>query len=424
MTNNKSKIGIIVSAIAAVILLSVSLMTIGINDMGYRTVVQYPNGAMAVKFGSGIYFPWFGKTTTYPDYLTFDFSADDGNCTFGVDGVKVRYQDGGEGAVCGMANVQLPSDELTMLAFHQRYRTEDGARNKLLNQSFPKAMNLTAALMSSEEAYATKRSEFIKMSSEQAKKGLYVTELVNKSVQVGIDEEGNPEMQRMDVPVIQIGDDGQALTQGSDFERYGVTVSQFDLKAWDFEPKTLQQISNKRAAEMAIITSKADAKKAYFAEQQVIAEGKKSVAAAEYKARTIAEKAIQEAEMDKKLALIKASKVQETAVVMTEAAKEATKQKAQEALQAIEYEKVIVTNARADAKALELLQKGGIIKMRIDAMVEMNSANAKAQAAQNVPQTVIYSGESGAALGSRSGVNEILDTQLIKNLKSLNEVAK
>lgn len=416
---SKSNTGIIITAVVAVALTAISLLTIGINDAGYRTVVQYPTGTMSVKFGSGVYFPWFGKTTTYPDYLTYDFSASDGNCTFGKDGVKVRYQDGGEGTVCGMANVQLPTDEKTMLEFHNRYRSEQGVRNKLLNQSFPKAMNLTAALMSSEEAYATKRSEFINMSSEQAKRGLYVTKLVNKEVQVGVDESGKPEMQKRDVPVIQVNPDGSFQTQGSDFDKYGVTVVQFDLKAWDFEPKTLKQISSKREAEMAIITSKANAKKAYFAEQQVIADGKKDVATAEYKAKTRAETAIQEAEMKKKLALIEASRIKEQAIEMTLAAVEATKQKKQEALQALEAEKVTVTNARAEAAALKLVQEGGIIKMKIDAMVRMNADNADAQARRQVPNTVIYSGADGN-LGSGDDVARILDTQLIKNLNNLN----
>lgn len=416
---NKSKTGIIISAVIAIVLTTVAVLTIGINDAGYRTVIQYPTGTMSVKFGSGVYFPWFGKTTTYPDYLTYDFSAKDGNCTFGKDGVKVRYQDGGEGTVCGMANVQLPTDESTMLAFHKRYRSEQGVRNKLLNQSFPKAMNLTAALMSSEEAYATKRSEFINMSSEQAKKGLYVTKLVKREVQVGVDENGKPEMQKRDVPVIQVNADGTLQTQGSDFDKYGVTVVQFDLKAWDFEPKTLAQISSKREAEMAIITSKANAKKAYFAEQQVIADGKKDVAKAEYAAKKIAETKIQNAEMLKKLALIEASRIKERAIEMTLAAIEATKQKRQEALQALEAEKVTVTNARAEAAALKLVQEGGIIKMKIDAMVRMNADNAQAQAKRQVPNTVIYSGVGGN-LGSGDDVARILDTQLIKNLNNLN----
>lgn len=420
----KSKSGLIVAAISAVFLVSIAAMTVGINDAGYRTVIQYPTGTMSIKFSSGVYFPWFGKTTTYPDYLTFDFSASDGNCTFGKDGVKVRYQDGGEGTVCGMANVQLPTDEKTMLEFHNRYRDDVGARNKLLNQSLPKALNLTAALMSSEEAYATKRSEFINMASEQAKKGLYVTKLVNKEVQVGVDKTGKPEMQKRDVPVIQINSDGTAKTQGSDFDKYGVTVVQFDLKAWDFENKTLKQISDKREAEMAIITSKANAKKAYFAEQQVIADGKKAVAAAEYAAKKIAETAIQKAEANKKLALIEASRVKEQAMEMTLAAVEATKQKRQEALQALEAEKVTVTNARAEAAALKLVQQGGIIKLRIDAAVQMNKDNAAATAAQKVPTTVIYSGATGAELGSRTGVSDILDTQLIKNLKALNSATQ
>lgn len=419
MTNQvkKSPVKTIFSVIVGVIMLILVGMNVGINDAGYRTVIQYPNGTMSVKFEPGVYFPLFGKTTVWPDYLTYDFSADDGNCEFQQnDGVKVRYQDGGEGVVCGMANVQLPVTDTDMISFHKRYRTEDGARAKLLNQSFPKAMNLTAALMSSEEAYATKRSEFIKMSTEQAKKGLYVTKLEEKLVQVGIDEDGNPEMQKRDVPVIQMIKGSQTpQTQGSDFDKYSANIVQFDLKAWDFEAKTLKQIADKRSAEMAIITSKANAKKAYFAEQQVIAEGKKAVANAEYKAKTIAETQIQQAEMHKKLALIEASRVKEKAVELTLAAVEATKQKKQEALQAVEEAKVITTLAKANSFKIQKEQEAGELKLRLDNSVLIAETYSRAIAQMNVPTVMMVGGAEGGK-GGDGDMQKLLQLQVLKSL--------
>lgn len=414
MVNKK----LIVSGILGIIGLTVLGMNIGINDAGQRTVVQYPDGEMSVKFEPGIYFPFFGKVTKYNDYLTYDFSASDNACQFEQnDGVRVRYQDGGQGSVCGMVNIQLPTDDKTMIEMHKRFRSEEGVRNKLLNQIVPKSLNLTAALMSSEEAYATKRSEYIRMAREQTVKGAYETKLVKKEVIVGIDEDGKNETQLKEVPEIVL-EKGLPITLGSDLDKYGMTVYQFDLKAWDFEPRTINQIQTKRAAEMAIVTSKANAKKAYWEEQQVRAEGEKRVAEAEYKAKVEAERLIQEAERDKQLALIEATKQKERAIELTQAAKEATEQKRQEALQAEQEAKVITTLADAEAYKLREVQKGGILKMKIDAMVKMNEQNADAQARRAVPATVIYTGAEGN-LGSGNDVSKILDTQLLKNLKAL-----
>lgn len=420
MVQNKSLKGMIFTGVLAVTGIVLTVMNVGINDAGYRTVIQYPTGTMDVKFDAGVYFPLFGKTTVYPDYLSKDFSAGTDNvCSFAQnDGVRVRYQDGGEGVVCGMVNVQLPNDETAMIDFHKRFRSEEGARLKLLNQEFPKVLNLTAGLLKSEEAYATKRSEFISHATYQARNGLYVTRLVSKEVQVGVDETGKPEFQTLDVPEIVIGKDGSPDTQESIIDKWNLDVTQFDLKAWDFEPKTLQQISNKRQAEMDIITAKANANKAYYAEQQVIAEGKRAVAEMTYKTKTAASKQIEEANRDKQLAVIQAQKEKERAKELTLAAREATEQKRQEALAAIEEAKKIKTLADAEAYRLRETQKAGELKLKLDTIKHVAEVTADAQARRQVPTTVIYSGADGN-LGSGDDVSTIMDTQLLKNLKSL-----
>ena len=99
-TSVKSVLGYGGTVIGTILLLIALVMNIGVNDAGYRTVIQGLGGGMSVKYDAGVYFPMFGKTTEYPDYLTYDFSPEDGTCDFEQgDGVKVRYQDGGEGVV-------------------------------------------------------------------------------------------------------------------------------------------------------------------------------------------------------------------------------------------------------------------------------------------------------------------------------------
>jgi hypothetical protein len=413
---NKS---LIISAIAGIVGLTVVALNVGINDAGYRTVIQKPNGSMSVKFEPGLYFPMFGKTTTYPDFISKDFGAGEDNvCSFAQnDGVRVRYQDGGEGVVCGMVNVALPTDEDSMLKFHNRFRSEEGARTKLLNQEFPKVLNLTAGLLKSEEAYATKRSEFISNATYQANNGLYETKLVSKRVQVGVDKEGKPEYQNRDVPEIVLGTDGQPKTADSIIDRWNLAVTQFDLKAWDFEPKTLKQISDKRDAEMAIITAKANANKAYYAEQQVIAEGKKNVAQMEYKTKAAAARQIEEAKRDKQLAVIAATKQKETAIELTAAAEEATKQKAQEALAAIEEAKVITTLADAEAYAIDKKQEAGKLFREFEMKEHIATVNSRAVENMNMPSQLTILG--GGAGGNTDAMNSLLQLGVMDKLGTL-----
>ena len=51
------------------VLIGIVLMTFGINDNGYRTVVQWPTGNTFIKFEPGLYWSLFGRTWEYPDVL-------------------------------------------------------------------------------------------------------------------------------------------------------------------------------------------------------------------------------------------------------------------------------------------------------------------------------------------------------------------
>jgi len=137
-------------------------MAFGINNAGHRTVVQYPTGTLYVKFTPGIYPQLFGTTEIYNDVITFDYDKTDAEVDSSIDqvGISVRYQDGGTGRVYGKARFTLPNDEETMLHLHKAFRSNRGVSQKLIKSVTEEGMNLTAGLMSSEEAYAEKRGIF------------------------------------------------------------------------------------------------------------------------------------------------------------------------------------------------------------------------------------------------------------------------
>ena len=134
-------------------------MTFGINDAGHRTVIQYPTGTLEVRFEPGYYALWFGTTTVYRDVITFDFDKTDSitEATIDQQGISVRYQDGGTGTIYGKARFDLPKDDLTMIELHKSFRSNNGFAQKLLKTVSEEAQNLTAGLMTSEEAYTEKR---------------------------------------------------------------------------------------------------------------------------------------------------------------------------------------------------------------------------------------------------------------------------
>lgn len=309
MNKISTKLIAIIIALAAIALLAT--MGIGINDAGHRTVVQYPTGTLYVKFTPGIYLKWFGTTTTYNDVITFDFDKSAASVDSSIDqkGISVRYQDGGTGTVYGKARFSLPSDEVTMIHLHKAFRSNRGVSHKLIKSVTEEGMNLTAGLMSSEEAYAEKRSIYTQWSSQQISKGKFQTKLEK----IDTVDEGTGKTVTKNIPVISYGEDGLPIHLNSDLVDYGVLVNGYQITDWDFEPKTLQQIATKREATMAIITAIANAERA---KQDAITseeQGKAHVMTAKYEKEVLKEQAVVDAQREKEVAMIAAEKNVEVA---------------------------------------------------------------------------------------------------------------
>ena len=142
-----------------VLTLIITPFLFGINDAGFRTVIQYPNGTMAYKFEPGVYPQWFGSTTVYNDVISFDFDKTENaeEATIDQPGIAVRYQDGGTGTVYGIARLRLPSNEVDMAKIHKEFRSNDGVAYKIIKNTVEEIANHTAGLMSSEESYGENR---------------------------------------------------------------------------------------------------------------------------------------------------------------------------------------------------------------------------------------------------------------------------
>ena len=158
-------------------ILALTPMMFGINDAGHRTVIQYPNGVMSVKFDAGIYPQLLGRTTVYNDVITFDYDKTENSedATIDQQGIAVRYQDGGMGTVYGISRFKLPADEATMLEVHKEFRSNDGVAFKLVKAVTEETMNHTAGLMTSEESYAEKRGTYAQYARTQLENGKFAT---------------------------------------------------------------------------------------------------------------------------------------------------------------------------------------------------------------------------------------------------------
>ncbi len=391
--------------IAALVLLYYSF---GINDAGERTVIQYPTGTLLVKFTPGIYLKLFGNTEVYKDVITFDFDKEDAvtNSSLNYTGINVRYQDGGTGKVFGKARFALPDNEEQMIRLHKDFRSNDAVAHKLIKTLSEESMNLTAGLMTSEESYAEKRGIFTQWAEEQIASGKFFTEL--KSVV----EEQKDTQERVvrNIPVIKYGADGLALHHSSDFKNYGIRVGGFQITDWDFEQKTLDQISRKREATMGIITAKADAERARQEALTAEEEGKKNVMVDRYAKEQEKIQAVVDAEKEKEVAVTKAKQ----AVLVAEQGKLEAEQKR---MAALEYKQEQILRGEGDGEYKKLVMSAdGALQTKLDAWVQVNNRYAEAIEKQKwVPD--IQMGSSNQNGGSSA--NELIDMLKAQTAKEL-----
>ncbi len=412
--------------ITLMVLLMLSPMLVGVNDAGQRTVIQYPNGTMTVKFDAGVFPQWFGKTTEYNDFITFDFDrtqAEGGIATLDQNGISVRYQDGGMGTVFGKARFSLPSDEPTMLDLHRAFRSHVGMANKLIKPVTEEAMNLTAGLMRSEEAYATKRAIFTQLAKSQVNKGKFQTKLETTSIK----DEATGKTVWKEVPVIDLDNNKQPIHLSSDLIDFGVSLAGFQLGDPGFEPSTMKQISDKRDATMAIITAKANAERAK--QEAITAEekGKANVMTAKYLEEVEKEKAIVIADREKEVAVIAAKRkvnvaeqAKLEALVVAERKVAVAEQKKLEAeqnkLTAVEYKQEQILRGEGDGAYKRLVMEAdGALEQKINAYVTVHNTYAREFGQQKwVPEIVMGSNGSGGS--EAANLINILTAKTLKDL--------
>lgn len=395
----------------------------GINNNGYRTVVQYPWGTTFVKFTPGWYITFFGSTTEYKDAGTFSFcnSRGEDECmasrakaSVDSNAIAVRYNDGGLGDVEGIVRWELPKDEKSMLDVHRTFRSQTGLANNLIAQQVQEAMNLTAGLMSSEEAYAEKREEFRSHAKVQSADYSYATE--QKTI---CEDNASGNRECREVAAIKKDTESGKIVESapSPIKEYAIRLTQFTVKKWDFEPKTLEQISKKREATMAIITAKADAEAAKQLAITAEEKGKAEVVAAQYEKEVVKIKEVVEAQKKAEVAVIDAKKKVDLAEQL-KLEKEWDKQAAAEEKQAA----ILRGEGEAEARRL-VMEADNALALKLETEERIQKGWADAYAQRKVPSTVFATGgdgTGGAVVGADSEVSDFMKLLTIDAAKRLN----
>lgn len=420
------------------ILIIISMFLSGFTrvDAGEIVVYQSVTGRMEVWSTPGWKMSVLGETTVYQKSDEFEFSAtkregegvDTARCT------RTRFNDKGSALICGQASFDLPTDHKQMLVLHEKFRSMEGIKDRLVKTALTKGIYNSGPLMSSKESAGGRRNELISFIQDQAVLGVYKTVAVEKKVddlnappieeiqiqkvpvidpetnEPKLNEDGNPVFEAKPVkvkklrqkvvkimePVVKSGK--IEVQEESTATKYGLTLYNITVEAIVYEPKVQEQIDKQRNLEMEIQTSIA---KAETAKQDAIT--------AEQAGKAEAQKAKWAQEVKKAQAITAAEQAREVAKLALE----------EERLKA----DAVLVAAEAQAKAKKLvIQADGALDKKLEAWKYAQKQYASALSQHRlVPDIVIgddgTSANTNALMLQTMGINAAKQLQLDMSVK-------
>jgi len=326
------------------IIVGISLLVIGFifiwlmtgvfetNQAGFYQVKQAALiGDLSVRNTPGTYGQWFGDITTYEIAGDIFLSKDhiDGGSGEGSGSVRVLFPNGfADVSFVGM--YMIPLWDSLQKAIHIQFNNDENLKY-MIKQQIIEALKNTGTLMSAEEAYSNKRSDFIKLSLEQALVGLYEADVRTDTV---INAAG----QKQEVKHYFVKKDKNGkpiIAKKSILADFNILLPQFNIKDMDFDSTLIGLIESRKSAQKA----QQDAMTAKANGETLIAKEKATQEVEKIKQVTIAQK-------EKEVAELAAEKLYKVAVF---AAKEADEQA-----------KKIIAEGRAQAEANRLKVSAGL----------------------------------------------------------------
>jgi hypothetical protein len=259
------------------------------NNAGFLSVRQAAgSGTLTAYSEPGMFLQGFGEVTKYKQSDTLHFEDGD------LGSVDVRFTDGAKAKVAVNVRFDLPGDPKKILDIHQKFRSYNALVTETIRQVVSESVLLTAALMSAEESYTTKRAEFSQIADDQVRNGVYITEAET----IETTDTKTKEISRRQIVSIQKDAKGQPERKHAVLDQYGIRVTQFVIKDIDYDDKVDTMIQAKQEAMQQTVSAKANAERAV--QDRITAEevGRKNVAVAKYEQEVEKQRAVTTAEKE------------------------------------------------------------------------------------------------------------------------------
>jgi len=320
MKGNRLWWAIIIILILVILLPGVGSI-VGRTRSGWYTINQtFYFGDLQTYMNPGMFWRLWGIPTKYKysDIIYFSKHSEEGGKR--DESILVRFNDGGTAFVTVNVRYILSRSPDDAVRIHRHFRGHDNLINTCLRPLVEESVILSAAMMSSEESYTTKRSLFSQLARDQIVNGVYLTE--QKETRVTDPVTGEDTIS-YEVVIKRDPKTNLPLRKDDPLKLYGIQMSQFVIKEIDYEKDVVAQIKVKRQALMATIKAKAEAKKAVEQRKTEEEEGLKNVSVSKYGALEEKEQAMVDARRQMEVAVKEAEKKRDVAKLQaTQAQKE------------------------------------------------------------------------------------------------------
>lgn len=358
------------------------------NDIQDFQVVQSVGGSTRIQSDGGFYFQFLPKIWTYKKVNSVFFSNDTKESK-DRDGIEVIFSNKGRGDISSQVVYRIYTNQEDIMKMHQYAAGEIDIIDNLVLSKLKDIAMLHASNITSSQA---------------------VEDREQLAVNIRKDIVNNKQLAEM-----------------------GIIVEQFSITKINFDDKTNALFQKQQEADLQKKTAEAEKQKLIMEKERTIADYEKQIAEAKGKAETEMMKATTDAERQKKLAQIEASKK----VEVEKLAKEEALVKAQKQLELAELTKkeesikLETIRIQAEQKVAEAKAKEQQIKLsgamseetkyRLDVEKETRIGVAREWAAGlakvKLPETLMVNGNSAA--GSISPISDLINLMTIEKAKSL-----
>lgn len=426
----------IVKKILVPVLFSLSLLTVGsgavgYNDAGYCQHIRTIMGTESSRCTTGWYFQGWGTTTEWPHFITVahttDATGENAVTVFqgSISGpYPVRLGDNWNGDVTQTTRFGIPQDDHQFLKMARDFRSPERLISTTLRPAVTASLDSVANLFTMEEYYAGgKRDQFKTEFRDAMEKGRAQVRQVTATFVGGINRSGAA---ASDLEAVQdtsvIGDEttrrnimekvlvnGQEVREPHAFMEYGIDISSAIIENLDPDDRFEEQIQARKDAASRRIVAQEQRKEQEEQRLLAIQAGETEIAKRQAQAKVEQIEQTTNAETQKMLALIEASRMKEQAEVDRQTAEIRYEQAKVDG----EAQKVLA-DAEAYAKQA-ILEADDALAQKLEAWVNVQRVWADAASNINVPSTVFQMGGEGGTSGNALGTVEAFMAMMMAN---------